>query len=251
MLILIVLFVIQRRGTAGIAKVFSPIMVVWFTVLGVLGVNQIRQAPEVMRALSPTYAVDLFVQHPWKAFIALGSIFLVVTGGEALYADMGHFGRTPITLAWYVLVLPGLVLNYFGQAALLSGRPTDHIEELSPFYAMAPDWAIWPVAILATMATVIASQALISGAFSLTVQAVQLDYLPRLAILHTSERHIGQVYVPLVNWLLMVGCVGLVLVFRTSTATRRGVRHRRHHDDADHDVDLLPLRARQVALVDG
>jgi len=217
-LILIVLFVIQRRGTAGIAKVFSPIMVVWFTVLGVLGVNQIRQAPEVMRALSPTYAVDLFVQHPWKAFIALGSIFLVVTGGEALYADMGHFGRTPITLAWYVLVLPGLVLNYFGQAALLSGRPTDHIEELSPFYAMAPDWAIWPVAILATMATVIASQALISGAFSLTVQAVQLDYLPRLAILHTSERHIGQVYVPLVNWLLMVGCVGLVLVFRTSTA---------------------------------
>ena len=216
--ILIVLFVIQRRGTAGIAKVFSPIMVVWFTVLGVLGVNQIRQEPEVLRALSPTYAIDLFVEHPWKAFIALGSIFLVVTGGEALYADMGHFGRIPITWAWYLLVLPGLVLNYFGQAALLSGRPMDHIGELSPFYEMAPDWAIWPLAILATMATVIASQALISGAFSLTVQAVQLDYLPRLAILHTSERHIGQVYVPLVNWLLMIGCVGLVVVFRTSTA---------------------------------
>jgi len=172
----------------------------------------------VLQALSPTYAVDLFVQHPWKAFIALGSIFLVVTGGEALYADMGHFGRIPITWAWYLLVLPGLVLNYFGQAALLSDRPMEHIEELSPFYEMAPDWAIWPLAILATMATVIASQALISGAFSLTVQAVQLDYLPRLAILHTSERHIGQVYVPLVNWLLMIGCVGLVLVFRTSTA---------------------------------
>ena len=180
-----------------------------------------------------------------------GSIFLVVTGGEALYADMGHFGRTPITWAWYLLVLPGLVLNYFGQAALLSGRPVDHIDELSPFYAMAPDWAIWPLAILATMATVIASQALISGAFSLTVQAVQLDYLPRLAILHTSERHIGQVYVPLVNWLLMIGCVGLVVVFRTSTALAAGLRHRRHHDDADHDVDLLPLRPRQVALVDG
>ncbi len=216
--ILVALFVIQRRGTAGIAKVFSPVMVVWFVVIGVLGINQIRQAPEVMRAISPTYAVDLFVQHPWKAFIALGSIFLVVTGGEALYADMGHFGRGPITLAWYVLVLPGLILNYFGQAALLSGRPMDHIEELSPFYAMSPDWAITPLAILATMATVIASQALISGAFSLTVQAVQLDYLPRLAILHTSERHIGQVYVPLVNWLLMIGCVGLVVVFQTSTA---------------------------------
>ena len=216
--ILVALFVIQKRGTAGIAKVFSPVMVVWFVVIGVLGINQIRQAPEVMRAISPTYAVDLFVQHPWKAFIALGSIFLVVTGGEALYADMGHFGRGPITLAWYVLVLPGLILNYFGQAALLSGRPMDHIEELSPFYAMSPDWAITPLAILATMATVIASQALISGAFSLTVQAVQLDYLPRLAILHTSERHIGQVYVPLVNWLLMIGCVGLVVVFQTSTS---------------------------------
>ncbi len=216
--ILVGLFVIQRRGTAGIAKVFSPVMVVWFVVLGILGSNQIRQAPGVMRAVSPTYAFELFVQHPWKAFIALGSIFLVVTGGEALYADMGHFGRIPITWAWYVLVLPGLVLNYFGQAALLSGRPTDHIGDLNPFYAMSPDWAITPLAILATMATVIASQALISGAFSLTVQAVQLDYLPRLAILHTSERHIGQVYVPLVNWLLMVGCVGLVVVFQTSTA---------------------------------
>ena len=216
--ILVVLFAIQRRGTAGIAKVFSPVMVVWFIVLGVMGVSQIRLQPEVLKAVSPTYAIDLFVEHPWQAFIALGSIFLVVTGGEALYADMGHFGRIPIQWAWYSLVLPGLVLNYFGQAALLSGRPADDIGELSPFYEMAPDWAIWPLAILATCATVIASQALISGAFSLTVQAVQLDYLPRLAILHTSERHIGQVYVPLVNWLLMIGCVGLVLVFQTSSA---------------------------------
>jgi KUP system potassium uptake protein len=216
--ILVSLFAVQQRGTAGIAKVFSPIMVAWFGVLGVMGANQIRQHPEVLRAISPMYAIDLFVEHPWKAFIALGSIFLVVTGGEALYADMGHFGRVPIQYAWYGLVLPGLLLNYFGQAALLATMPSEEIGELKPFYAMAPDWAITPLAILATMATVIASQALISGAFSLTVQAVQLDYLPRLAILHTSEKHIGQVYVPLVNWLLMLGCVGLVIAFQTSSA---------------------------------
>ncbi len=216
--ILVSLFAVQQRGTAGIAKVFSPIMIVWFSVLGLMGANEIRQHPEVLRAISPTYAVELFVEHPWKAFIALGSIFLVVTGGEALYADMGHFGRIPIQYAWYGLVLPGLLLNYFGQAALLATKPSAEIGDLKPFYAMAPDWAITPLAILATMATVIASQALISGAFSLTVQAVQLDYLPRLAILHTSERHIGQVYVPLVNWLLMIGCVGLVIAFQTSSA---------------------------------
>ena len=216
--ILIGLFAVQQRGTAGIAKVFSPIMIVWFTVLGLMGGNEIRKHPEVLRAISPAYAIELFLEHPWKAFIALGSIFLVVTGGEALYADMGHFGRIPIQYAWYGLVLPGLLLNYFGQAALLATMPSEEIGELKPFYAMAPDWAITPLAILATMATVIASQALISGAFSLTVQAVQLDYLPRLAILHTSEKHIGQVYVPLVNWLLMIGCVGLVIAFQTSSA---------------------------------
>ncbi len=215
--ILIALFAVQQRGTAGIAKIFSPVMVVWFTVLGIMGINQIRQHPDVLRAVSPTYAIDFFVEHPLKGFIALGSIFLVVTGGEALYADMGHFGRRPIQLAWYTLVLPGLLLNYFGQAALLAERPAEEIGDLKPFFAMAPDRAIWPLAILATMATVIASQALISGAFSLTVQAVQLDYLPRLAILHTSEKHIGQVYVPLVNWLLMLGCVGLVIAFQTSS----------------------------------
>jgi KUP system potassium uptake protein len=216
--ILVGLFAVQQRGTAGIAKVFSPVMVVWFAVLGVLGVNQISKHPDVLKAVSPTYAVDFFVENPWKAFISLGSIFLVVTGGEALYADMGHFGRKPIMVGWYCLALPGLLLNYFGQAAMLSRGAGEFPEEMKPFYDMAPDWAITPLAILATMATVIASQALISGAFSLTVQAVQLDYLPRLAILHTSERHVGQVYVPLVNWLLMLGCVGLVIAFRTSSA---------------------------------
>ncbi len=216
--ILVALFAVQRRGTAGIARVFSPVMIVWFSVLGVMGANQIRQHPDVLRAISPTYAIDLFVEHPWKAFIALGSIFLVVTGGEALYADMGHFGRIPIQWAWYGVVLPGLLLNYFGQAALLASRPAEEIGELKPFYAMAPDWGIVPLAILATMATVIASQALISGAFSLTVQAVQLDYFPRLAITHTSDKHIGQVYVPLVNWMLMIGCIGLVVTFRSSSA---------------------------------
>jgi KUP system potassium uptake protein len=213
--ILVALFAVQSRGTAGIAKVFSPIMVVWFTVLGLLGLRQIVAHPAVLRAVSPTYAVQFFLDQPWKAFLALGSIFLVVTGGEALYADMGHFGRKAIQLSWYALVLPGLLLNYFGQAAYLA----DGQEEVgSPFYDLSPVWAITPLAILATMATVIASQALISGAFSLTVQAVQLDYFPRLAIKHTSSRHIGQVYVPLVNWLLMIGCIGLVIAFKTSSA---------------------------------
>ena len=213
--ILVALFAVQHKGTAGIARVFGPVMVVWFTVLGVLGGRQILAHPEVLRAVSPGYGVELFVDYPWRAFLALGSIFLVVTGGEALYADMGHFGRRPIQLAWYAIVLPGLLLNYFGQAALLAqGRD----EVGNPFYDLAPGWGVAPLAVLATMATVIASQALISGAFSLTVQAVQLDYFPRLGIRHTSSHHIGQVYVPFVNWLLMIGCVGLVVTFRSSSA---------------------------------
>ncbi len=213
--ILVALFAVQRRGTAGLARAFSPIMVVWFVTIGALGCKQIVQRPGVLAAVSPTYAIDLFVSHPWRAFLALGSIFLVVTGGEALYADMGHFGRAPITMSWYTLVLPSLLLSYFGQAAYLSeGR-----EEVgNPFFEMAPDWGVAPLAVLATFATVIASQALITGAFSLTAQAVQLDYLPRLAIRHTSSNQSGQIYVPLVNWLLMIGCVGLVVVFRTSSA---------------------------------
>ena len=213
-LILVGLFAVQSRGTGGIGKVFGPIMIVWFAVLGLLGITQIIQEPGVLAAINPIYIVDFFRAAPMKAFLALGSIFLVVTGGEALYADMGHFGRKPIAVAWYGLVLPGLLLCYFGQAALLIRVP-EAIE--SPFYRMAPEWAITPLAILATCATVIASQALISGAFSLTVQAVQLDYLPRVKVRQTSGQHQGQVYVPLVNWLLLIGCIGLVLGFRTSS----------------------------------
>jgi len=212
--ILVVLFLVQRRGTAGIGKIFGPVMVVWFGVLGLLGLIQIVQRPDVVRVVNPVYIVHFFSADPLKAFLALGSIFLVVTGGEALYADMGHFGRRPIATAWYAVVLPGLLLCYFGQAALLIRDPSA-IE--NPFYRMAPEWAVLPLAILATMASVIASQALISGAFSLTVQAVQLDYLPRVKVSHTSGAHRGQVYVPLVNWALMIGCVGLVLGFRTSS----------------------------------
>ena len=214
--ILVVLFAVQQRGTAGISKVFSPVMVVWFVVIGLLGLRQIVGHPEVLQAVSPTWAVQLFAEHPWRAFLALGSVFLVVTGGEALYADMGHFGRIPIAISWYTIAMPCLLLNYFGQAALIADPDRHHVGR--PFYDMAPDWGITPLAILATMATVIASQALISGAYSLTVQAMQLDYIPRLHVVHTSSQHIGQVYVPLVNWALMIGCVSLVLAFRTSSA---------------------------------
>ena len=213
--ILIALFAVQRRGTGGIGKVFGPVVVVWFSVLGLLGISQIVQEPGVLGAVNPLYIVEFFAATPLKAFLALGSIFLVVTGGEALYADMGHFGRKPIAVAWYGIVLPGLLLSYFGQAALLIRSP-EAIE--NPFYRMAPEWAITPLAVLATCATVIASQALISGAFSLTVQAVQLDYLPRVKVKQTSGKHQGQVYVPLVNWALLVGCIGLVLGFRSSSA---------------------------------
>jgi KUP system potassium uptake protein len=212
--ILVGLFMAQRRGTGTVGRVFGPVMVVWFVVLGVLGLAHVLDHPSVVQAVNPINIVHFFAAEPGKAFLALGSIFLVVTGGEALYADMGHFGRRSITLAWYGLVLPGLLLNYFGQAALLLGKP-EAVD--SPLYEMAPHWAITPLAVLATMASVIASQALISGAFSLTVQAVQLDYLPRVRVQHTSGEHEGQVYVPLVNWALMVGTIGLVLGFRTSS----------------------------------
>ena len=212
--ILIGLFMVQRRGTAGIGSVFGPVMIVWFSVIGLLGVSQIVREPSVLAAVNPLYIVEFFAASPQKAFLSLGSIFLVVTGGEALYADMGHFGRRPITVAWYGLVLPGLLLCYFGQAALLIRQP-EAIE--SPFYQMAPTWAIPPLALLATAATVIASQALISGAFSLTVQATQLDYLPRVKVTQTSGHHQGQVYVPLVNWALLVGCIGLVIGFGSSS----------------------------------
>ncbi len=214
--ILAVLFIAQRRGTAGIGRVFGPIMILWFSTLALLGIRQISEMPSVFKAISPTFALDWFRFDPGNAFLTMGSIFLVVTGGEALYADMGHFGRRPIQWTWYGVVMPALVLNYFGQASLLLRDPDTELSGL--FYEMAPEWALVPLVILATMAAVIASQALISGAFSLTVQAVQLDYLPRVKIMHTSSAHRGQVYVPLVNWALMVGCIGLVVAFRTSSS---------------------------------
>lgn len=213
--IIIGLFAVQRRGTATIGFVFGPVMIAWFSVLALLGVAQIIEEPGVLAAVLPSYAVSFAVAEPLLAFLALGAVFLVVTGSEALYADMGHFGKRPIRMAWFVLVFPALFLNYMGQGALLIAHPAS-VE--NPFFEMAPGWALLPLVILATMATVIASQALISGAYSLTMQAIQLGYVPRMKIDHTSPREIGQVYVPAINWALMILCVGLVLSFRSSTA---------------------------------
>ncbi|MCL4832836.1 MAG: potassium transporter Kup [Caldilineaceae bacterium] len=212
--ILVGLFLFQSQGTARVGKVFGPLTLLWFTVLALLGIRWILHQPGVLVALSPVYAVRFFLDNGLAGFLVLGSVFLVVTGAEALYADMGHFGRDPIKLAWFTVVFPSLLLNYFGQGALLLEDP-DAVE--NPFYHMAPEWALYPVVIIATIATVIASQALITGAFSLTVQAVQLGYLPRVAIRHTSAMERGQVYVPAVNWLLMVACISLVLAFRSSS----------------------------------
>jgi KUP system potassium uptake protein len=212
--ILVVLFMNQHRGTATLGAFFGPVMVVWFTVLAVLGLAQIFKEPDVLAAMSPLYAVDFVSTEPRFAFLALGGVFLVVTGREALYADMGHFGVRPIRLGWFSLVFPALVLNYFGQGALLLGDPSA-IE--NPFYRLAPDIAVLPLVVLATMATVIASQALISGAYSLTSQAIQLGYLPRQKVDHTSPRQFGQIYVSTINWILMIAAVGLVVSFRTSS----------------------------------
>ncbi len=208
------LFMVQKRGTGAVGKVFGPIMLLWFATIAVIGVSHIVDHPEIIQTVNPYHAVRYFTHEPLKAFLSLGSIFLVVTGGEALYADMGHFGRRPIAIGWYAMVLPSLLLNYWGQGAFLLDHP-DEVE--SVFFNMVPDAVLLPVVILATFATIIASQALISGVFSLTAQAVKLDYLPRIAIRHTSSKHSGQIYVPLVNWLLMVACIGLVLGFQTSS----------------------------------
>lgn len=212
--ILIGLFAIQRRGTATIGAIFGPVMILWFSLLALLGISQIVAHPSILAALSPTYAAQFVMAKPSAAFFALGAIFLVVTGSEALYADMGHFGRTAIRLGWFAVVLPALVLNYFGQGALLIAEPAA-ID--NPFFRMPPSWAVVPLIAVSTAATVIASQALISGAFSLTMQAVQLGYLPRVQIDHTSAREIGQVYVPVVNQALMAACVLLVITFKSST----------------------------------
>jgi len=212
--IIAALFLVQRRGTGAVGKVFGPIMMIWFATLALLGLSKIVDAPEIIQSINPYHAYHYFTHQTGKAFLSLGSIFLVVTGGEALYADMGHFGRKPITYGWYGMVLPSLVLNYWGQGAFLLKHPED-VESI--FFRMVPESILVPIVILATMATIIASQALISGVFSLTAQAVQLDYLPRIAIRHTSQKHSGQIYVPLVNWLLMIACIGLVLGFRSSS----------------------------------
>ena len=211
--ILICLFAVQRKGTAAIGRVFGPMMLVWFATIAVLGTNQLRREPQVLRAMWPGYAVRFFVDNGIKGFLVLGAVILVVVGGEALYADMGHFGRRPITLGWYCVVLPSLVLVYFGQGALLIRDP---VAIDNPFFRMAPHAVLYPLVALATIATVIASQALISGAFSLTHQAIQLGYSPRVQVRHTSESQIGQIYVPAVNWLLMISCLGLVVGFRRS-----------------------------------
>jgi KUP system potassium uptake protein len=194
---------------------FGPIMVTWFLVVAVLGTIHIADDPGVFRALNPWYAIRFFPDAGFHGFLALGSVFLVVTGGEALYADMGHFGRRPIQLGWFALVLPALLLNYFGQGAMLLAEP-GNID--NPFYRLAPDWGVVPLVVLATAATVIASQALISGVYSLTMQAVQLSYSPRVQITHTSATEVGQIYIPALNWGLMLACIGLVLGFRSSTA---------------------------------
>ena len=214
LLILFGLFAVQKSGTAGIGKFFGPITVVWFAVIAVLGLSHIVGNPGVLWALSPHYALGFIFHHPGTTFIILGAVVLCVTGGEALYADMGHFGKKPIRLAWFSIVMPALTLNYFGQGALLLKNPA---AVKNPFYMMTPDWAQAPLVILATMATVIASQALITGAFSVTKQVIQLGYLPRLQIEHTSVKDTGQIYMPFVNWGLFVAIVLAVVMFRSSS----------------------------------
>lgn len=212
-LILLALFLIQTRGTESVGKVFGPVMLVWFAAMGVLGLVQIIQVPSVLKALDPRYAAALVGNDPKAAFFSLGAVVLAITGGEALYADIGHFGRWPIRFAWYSLVLPGLVLNYFGQGALVMADPgaIDHV-----FFLLAPSWALYPLVILATLATIIASQAVISGVFSLARQAVQLGLLPRIELRHTSETEEGQIFVPRMNWAMLAGVLLLVTEFRSS-----------------------------------
>ncbi len=212
--ILIGLFLLQSRGTGSVGRVFGPIMLTWFTTLGLLGLVHIVGHLEILTSLNPVYAVQFFRANGLIGFLVLGTVVLVVTGGEALYADMGHFGRRPIRLAWFTVALPGLLLNYYGQGALLLSEPEAAV---NPFYLLAPAWALVPLVGLATCATVIASQALISGAFSITTQAVQLGFLPRLQITHTSSTEYGQIYIPALNWMLMFGCIAIVIGFRTSS----------------------------------
>lgn len=209
------LFAVQRRGTAGVGKIFGPVTATWFVCIAILGIGGIVDHPDVLAAVNPLHAAGFFAREGWTGLTILGAVVLVVTGGEALYADMGHFGRRPIRLAWYCVVLPALVLNYFGQGALLL-ESSAAVE--NPFYGLVPGWALYPMVVIATCAAIVASQALISGAFSLTRQAVQLGFSPRMNIVHTSGEQIGQIYVPQVNLFLWLACIGLVLSFRSASA---------------------------------
>jgi KUP system potassium uptake protein len=212
--IVVGLFLVQKTGTAAVGRIFGPVTTVWFVCIAILGLRAIIAEPGVLAALNPWYAVSLYLREGVNAFFVLAAVVLVVTGGEALYADMGHFGRRPIRLAWFSVVLPALVLNYFGQGALLLRDPG---AVSNPFYGLVPSWALLPMIAIATSAAVVASQALISGAFSLTQQAVQLGYSPRVTIIHTSERERGQIYIPEVNWIMLVSCVGLMLAFKNAS----------------------------------
>jgi KUP system potassium uptake protein len=213
--ILVGLFTFQKHGAGRIGSIFGPVMLVWFITLAVLGIRGILGAPEILKAVSPHYGIAFLLEAPRTSFIVLGAVFLVVTGAEALYADMGHFGPGAIRRAWFSVVFPGLILNYFGQGALVLKNPAA-VE--NPFYLLAPSWALYFLIVLATVAAIIASQALISGAYSLTMQAIQIGLLPRLNIRHTSEETKGQIYIPPVNWVLMIACLGLVMSFRSSSS---------------------------------
>ena len=213
-MVLTALFFVQKRGTGAMGMAFGPIMILWFLVLGVLGILSIAQSPHVLLALNPVYAYQFLFLDPWLSFLTLGSVVLAVTGGEALYTDMGHFGRFPIRLTWFTFVLPALVLNYFGQGALLLNNPQ---AVKNPFFLLAPEWALIPMVLLATAATVIASQAVISGAFSVASQSVQMGFLPRMEIRQTSSKAHGQIYVPFTNWTLYLAVVYLVLTFQSSS----------------------------------
>lgn len=215
LIILFALFLVQKKGTAKVGRVFGPLMVLWFLTIGLLGGMEILREPEILGAVNPVHAIQFFIAHGFGGFTVLGAVVLAVTGTEALYADMGHFGKRPIRVAWFILVLPALLLNYFGQGALLLRDPT---AAESPFFLLAPRLMLYPLIALATVAAIIASQALISGAFSITQQCIQLGYCPRMSIIHTSETEHGQIYIPSVNRALMIGCLLIVLGFRSTTA---------------------------------
>src|SRR5450432_4935539 len=215
LVVLIALFVIQKKGTGSVGKVFGPVMLFWFAVLTVMGMHWIVREPGVLMAIDPSRAIGLLAQHQIGSLAVLAGVFLCVTGGEALYADMGHFGKSPIRLGWICIVMPALVINYFGQGAMLIENPA---AISNPFYLMAPAWSLWPLVMIATAATVIASQAVISGVFSVTTQAVSLGLLPRLRVQHSSAIHAGQIYVPTMNWLLMFAALALVMSFGSSAA---------------------------------